>query len=91
MRATASRLDRSTLADWVGQSTALIQPLIEALRRDVMASEVLHGDDTPVPVLAPGAGQDEDGQAVGLCPRRAPARGKTPPAAALLLLTRPQG
>jgi transposase len=25
-------LDRSTLADWVGQSSALLQPLVEALR-----------------------------------------------------------
>ena len=49
-------LERSTLADWVGRSAALLDPLVAALRKDVMASEVLHGDDTPVPVLAPGRG-----------------------------------
>jgi transposase len=50
-------LERSTLADWVGRSTALLDPLVEALRKDVLESAVLHGDDTPVPVLAPGLGK----------------------------------
>jgi transposase len=50
-------LERSTLADWVGRSSALLDPLIEALRKDVLGSDVLHGDDTPVPVLAPGLGK----------------------------------
>lgn len=47
-------LDRSTLADWVGGAAALLSPLVEALGRYVMTAEKLHGDDTPVPVLAPG-------------------------------------
>jgi transposase len=55
-------LERSTLADWVGRSSALLAPLIDALRKDVMASSVLHGDDTPVPVLAPGAGKTKTGR-----------------------------
>lgn len=55
-------LERSTLADWVGRSTALLDPLIEALRKDVLASDVLHGDDTPVPVLAPGMGKTKTGR-----------------------------
>jgi transposase len=55
-------LERSTLADWVGRSTALLDPLIEALRKDVLASDVLHGDDTPVPVLAPGFGKTKTGR-----------------------------
>ena len=55
-------LERSTLADWVGHSTALLDPLIEALRKDVLASDVLHGDDTPVPVLAPGMGKTKTGR-----------------------------
>ena len=50
-------LERSTLADWVGRSVALLDPLIEALKKDALASDVLHGDDTPVPVLAPGLGK----------------------------------
>lgn len=55
-------LERSTLADWVGRSTTLLDPLIEALRKDVLASDVLHGDDTPVPVLAPGLGKTKTGR-----------------------------
>jgi transposase len=55
-------LDRSTLADWVGASSRLLAPLVEALRRYVMAAGKLHGDDTPVPVLAPGAGKTKTGR-----------------------------
>ena len=55
-------LERSTLADWVGRSTALLDPLTQALRKDVLASDILHGDDTPVPVLAPGLGKTKMGR-----------------------------
>lgn len=55
-------LERSTLADWVGRSAALLDPLIDALKKDVLASDVLHGDDTPVPVLAPGLGKTKTGR-----------------------------
>ncbi len=34
-----------------------LRPLVDLLRREVIAgSAVLHGDDTPIPVLAPGSG-----------------------------------
>ncbi len=55
-------LERSTLADWVGRSAALLDPLVAALRRSVLSSDVLHGDDTPVPVLAPGLGKTRTGR-----------------------------
>ncbi|HEX6013688.1 MAG TPA: IS66 family transposase, partial [Geminicoccaceae bacterium] len=45
-------LDVSTLADWVGSSTASLMPLVLAVRAHVFAAERLHGDDTTVPVLA---------------------------------------
>src|SRR6185437_10643291 len=50
-------LERSTLADWVGGSHALFEPLIEALGRYVRSGTHLHADDTPYPVLAPGTGK----------------------------------
>ena len=50
-------IDRSTLADWVGGTSALMQPLLDALGEYVLAGEKLHADDTPVPVLAPGTGK----------------------------------
>jgi len=49
-------LDRSTLADWVGGTSRVLAPLVDAVRRYVLEAEKLHGDDTPVPVLAPGNG-----------------------------------
>lgn len=49
--------DRSLLAKWVGHGANLLQPLVDALRRHVMAATKLHADDTPVPVLAPGNGK----------------------------------
>jgi len=55
-------LERSTLADWVGGSSELLDPLVEALRRYVMAAGKLHADDTPVPVLAPGNGKTKTGR-----------------------------
>ena len=55
-------LDRSTLADWVGGSAKLITPLVEALRDYVLSAEVLHADDTTVPVLQPGKGKTKTGR-----------------------------
>lgn len=55
-------LDRSTLADWVGGATALLDPLIETIARHVLAADKLHGDDTPVPVLCPGRGTTKTGR-----------------------------
>lgn len=55
-------LDRSTLAKWVGEGSQLLAPLVEALRRYVMAANKLHADDTPVPVLAPGNGKTKTGR-----------------------------
>jgi transposase len=55
-------LARSTLADWVGRSARLLEPLVDALARHVMSGSTLHADDTPVPVLAPGAGRTKTGR-----------------------------
>jgi len=55
-------LDRSTMAEWVGGCTQLIEPLAGALARYVFAGAKLHADDTPVPVLDPGRGQTKTGR-----------------------------
>jgi transposase len=55
-------LERSTMADWVGGSSRLIEPLVEALQGYVMEAGKLHADDTPVPVLAPGNGKTKTGR-----------------------------
>ena len=48
---------RSTLAPWAGQAGAALQPLYDAHKRFVLASRVLHADETPVALLDPGAGK----------------------------------
>jgi transposase len=55
-------LERSTLADWVGGTSALLAPLVEALRRHVMSATKLQADDTSVPVLAPGNSKTKTGR-----------------------------
>ena len=55
-------LDRSTLAGWVGGASQALAPLVEQLHRYVMSAGKLHGDDTPVPVLAPGNGKTKTGR-----------------------------
>jgi hypothetical protein len=54
-------LERSTLVDWVGGCSLLLEPLLEALHRHMSAGK-LHADDTPVPVLAPGNGKTKLGR-----------------------------
>ncbi len=44
----------STMADAVGASCLVLDPLLGALERHVLTAERLHGDDTTVPVLAKG-------------------------------------
>jgi transposase len=55
-------LDRSTLAGWVGATSELLAPLVEAVRDHVLSASKLHADDTPVPVLAPGNGRTKTGR-----------------------------
>jgi transposase len=55
-------LPRSLLANWVGKCANLMQPLIDAIERHVLAGSHLHADDTPVPVLDPGRGKTRQGR-----------------------------
>jgi transposase len=50
-------IPRSTLAAWVGKCGASLQPLVDALRAELLCSQVLHADETAVAMLDPGAGQ----------------------------------
>ena len=52
-------LDRSTLADWVGKSTALLEPLANAIGQHVLKGQAIFADDTPVKMLAPGTGKSQ--------------------------------
>jgi hypothetical protein len=55
--------------------------LVDALAKDLMASDVLHGDDTPVPVLAPGTGKTKTGRLWAYVRDERPHGGQRAPAA----------
>jgi transposase len=55
-------LSRSTMASWAGQISRLLKPVIEQLKIEIFASKVVHGDDTPIKVLAPGTGKTKTGR-----------------------------
>ena len=48
---------RSTLAQWVGECGAQLQPLVDALTAELLKHAVLHADETPVAMLKPGHGK----------------------------------
>ena len=49
-------LPRSTLAQWVGTCGVRLQPLVDALKTEILTRRVLHADETPVQMLKPGKG-----------------------------------
>ncbi|MDQ6609009.1 MAG: IS66 family transposase [Bacteroidota bacterium] len=53
------KLPYSTLTDWVRGTCKLIEPLYEALKKEVLRSHYLHVDETPIKVLD----KDKKGQA----------------------------
>ena len=73
-------LDRSTLADWVGQSARLLRPLVEAVGTYVMTADRVHADDTTVPVLDPGRGHTKTGRLWCYVRDDRPFGGPAPPA-----------
>jgi transposase len=74
-------LETSTLSGWVGATAAALAPLTKLLAAEVMASETLYGDDTPVPVLAPGSGRTKTGRIWTYVRDERPFGGARPPAA----------
>ena len=49
-------IPRSTLAQWVGTCGVRLQPLVDALKTEILGRRVLHADETPVQMLQPGKG-----------------------------------
>jgi transposase len=47
----------STLGQWVGACGVQLQPLVDALREELLMHSVLHADETPVAMLKPGNGK----------------------------------
>jgi len=74
-------LDRSTLADWVGKTTALLDPLADAIGRHVLNGQAIFADDTPVNVLAPGTGKTKTARLWAYVRDERPWASEAPPAA----------
>ncbi len=74
-------LDRSTLADWVGRSTALLEPLAGAIGRHVLEGRAMFADDTPVKLQSPGAGKTRTARFWVYARDERPWAGQAPPAA----------
>jgi transposase len=62
MAAQGVDIDRSTLAGWTGQASALLDPIINRIREEGLKATKIHADDTPVPVLDPGRGKTATGR-----------------------------
>jgi transposase len=62
MAAQGLDIDRSTLAGWTGQAAALLDPVVNRIRDEVLKADKIHADDTPVPVLDPGRGKTATGR-----------------------------
>jgi transposase len=50
-------IPQSTLGQWVGTCGVQLQPLVDALRDELLRHPVLHADETPVAMLKPGKGK----------------------------------
>jgi transposase len=74
-------LDRSTLAGWVGASTALLEPLADAIGRHVLTGQAIFADDTPVKMQAPGMGKTKTARLWVYGRDERPWSGEAPPAA----------
>jgi transposase len=74
-------LDRSTLCDWVGKSTALLEPLADAIGRHVLNGPAIFADDTPLKMQAPGNGRTKTARIWTYVRDERPWLGPDPPAA----------
>lgn len=74
------RIERSTLAQWVGAAAAELQPLHDHLLGVLKASPKLFCDETRCPVLDPGAGKTKTGFMWAIARDDRPWGGIDPPA-----------
>ena len=76
------RIERSTLAQWVGAAAAELQPLHDHLLARLKASPKLFCDETRCPVLDPGRGKTKTGFLWAIARDDRPWSGNDPPAVA---------
>lgn len=73
------RLDRATLADWVGYAARELRPLHEHLAETLKKAERLYMDETRAPVLEPGRGRTKTGYLWAMVRDDRPWGGADPP------------
>ena len=74
------KLDRSTLADWIGRAAFLLRPVHRQLLETLKRSPKLFADETTAPVLDPGRGRTKTGQLWAYARDDRPWGGADPPA-----------
>jgi len=55
-------ISRSTISSWLGRGAKLLEPISDKIKEYIFSAKQLHGDDTPVKVLDPGAGKTKTGR-----------------------------
>ena len=55
-------LPRSTMCQWMGVMASLLTPIVDCMKREVLSSQIILTDDTPVPVQDPGKGKTKTGR-----------------------------
>jgi transposase len=55
-------LSRSTMASWGGKCSALLEIIVDEIKKEVFSSDHIHGDDTIIKVLAPELGKTKTGR-----------------------------
>ncbi len=81
-------IPRSTLIDWCGQAIRALRPLVARIKENILSSDRLHADDTPIRVLDPkvkAAGKDrgvKEGRIWTYVRDDRPRRGEAPPGVA---------
>ena len=74
-------IERAVMADWMGHVAWWIDPLVELIASHVFSSGVIHADDTPIKVLAPGRGSTVTGRLWNYVVDQRPWGGEHAPAA----------
>lgn len=74
-------IERASLADWVGRAAWWVTPLAELIGAYILAAPIIHTDDTPIAVLAPGNGKTRTGRLWAYVVDERPWQGGRAPAA----------
>src|SRR5699024_3005051 len=80
-REVGKRAIRTPRGNRIGKTTALLEPLADAIGRHVLGGQAIIADDTPVAMLARGTGKTQTARLWAYVRDEHPWGGKAPPAA----------